>query len=315
MKNRLIRQIAAIAMLALLPLNIYGDEETPDTPQEPFTQEDLSVLTGNVQRPNGAQWFNDNLYMVCNGDWTVYEIDDSDGSTQTYIYGVRNAHTVFIEATSETSFDLWIPDFEQNSLLQVNQAGAPRVINTELEGPWGIAYIDNAHFLISNLLGNSIVVAGRDGSLSTVIEGLRSPAGLVYDTERIYFANNASTRRSIEWFTWRIDEETTESNIEVATLITGLQSTTGLVLGADGLLYFSYAIGTRGVVGRVDPQVCIDNGGCTVNDTETVVVTELAAPLSGLTLSPDMRLFFHTIYRPEIYWVQLDTEVVHSRSD
>ena len=77
-----------------------------------------------------------------------------------------------------------------------------------------------------------------------------------------------------------------------------------LAFGPDGYLYFTYALGTRGVVGRVNPEECRD-GGCANADVEIVLFTELPAPLAGLTISPDMRLFVHTIYRPEIYWVQL----------
>jgi hypothetical protein len=72
------------------------------------------------------------------------------------------------------------------------------------------------------------------------------------------------------------------------------------------MLYFAYALGTRGVVGRVDPEFCMENGGCSNDQVEVVLFTELAAPLAGLTFSDDMRLFVHTIYRPEIYWVQIE---------
>jgi hypothetical protein len=51
---------------------------------------------------------------------------------------------------------------------------------------------------------------------------------------------------------------------------------------------------------------CIEEGGCTNDQVEIVVFTELAAPLAGLTISPDMRLFVHTMFSPDIYWVQLD---------
>jgi hypothetical protein len=78
------------------------------------------------------------------------------------------------------------------------------------------------------------------------------------------------------------------------------------VLGSDGKLYFAYSLGTRGVVGRVDPEVCRLNGGCTNDQVEVVLYTELAAPLAGLTLSPDMKLYVHTMFSPDIYWVQIE---------
>ena len=64
-------------------------------------------------------------------------------------------------------------------------------------------------------------------------------------------------------------------------------------------------LGTRGVIGRVDPAQCQD-GGCGNQDVEMVVFSDLPAPLA-ITLSDDMRLFLHSRYRPEFYWVQLPT--------
>lgn len=87
--------------------------------------------------------------------------------------------------------------------------------------------------------------------------------------------------------------------------MTGLQNTTNLNLASDGYLYFTYALGTRGVVGRVNPAVCHENGGCTHDQVEIVIYTELATPLAGLTISPDMQLYIHSMFSPDIYWVQL----------
>ena len=39
--------------------------------ENPFTQDDLELLVGNVQRPNGITWHDGELYTVCNGDWTL----------------------------------------------------------------------------------------------------------------------------------------------------------------------------------------------------------------------------------------------------
>ncbi len=66
-------------------------------------------------------------------------------------------------------------------------------------------------------------------------------------------------------------------------LVSGLQNTTGLQLGTDGMLYFAYALGNRGMVGRVDPQVCLANGGCSNDQVEIVLYSDLSAPLAGLT--------------------------------
>ncbi len=279
---------------------IATSEHTP-LPR-PFTQTDLQVLTGNVQRPNGVIWYNDKLYSVCNGDWTLYELDAVTGSTQSYIYGVRNGHTLLIDELDEDAFDIWVPDYDTNTLLRVNPVRAPQPVATDLQGPWGIAWQDDEHFLISNLTGNNLVRVSRDGEVEEVMNGLRSPTGVAVNDDVVFVANNGSARRSIEWVGL---DELLEGDAESSPLVTGLQNTTGLVVGPDGMLYFAYALGTRGVVGRVDPALCMENGGCTNDQTEVVLYTELAAPLAGLTLSDDMRLFIHTIYRPEIYWVQL----------
>src|SRR5688572_17543621 len=42
--------------------------ETASFAQHSLTQADLSVLTGNVQRPNGVTWHDGNLYASCSGD-------------------------------------------------------------------------------------------------------------------------------------------------------------------------------------------------------------------------------------------------------
>lgn len=311
-----------ISLIAIWTVNAQQNENTPtpgptktptqeisrtlDTENgliEAFTQSDLNVLTGNVQRPNGVIWFEEDLYAVCNGDWTLYRLDDANGDTETYIYGIRNAHSLYAERTSETEFDLWIPDYDINALLRVNRARAPQQITNELEGPWGINYIDEENFLITNLQGNNIVKVNRSGNIEVVLEGMRAPTGIDSNETIVFVANNGSTRRSIEWIN---KDNLLNRNVEARpqVLVSGLQNTTGVILAEDGYLYFSYAIGRRGVVGRIDPLMCMDEE-CTNDEVEIVLYTELDAPLAGMTISPDMRLFVHTIYRPEIYWVQL----------
>ncbi|MFW5708649.1 MAG: hypothetical protein ACOCX5_00370 [Chloroflexota bacterium] len=271
---------------------------------EPFIQSDLSVLTGNVQRPNGVIWHNDMLYSSCNGDWTLYELDSTSGSTITYSAGVRNAHTLFVEGESSQSLDIWLPDYDVNAVVRVRGLqSSPSVVAGDIEGPWGIAYFDEESFLVTSLLGDRILQVSRDGEVNEVVSGLRSPAGIAVTDEYVFVANNGSSRRSIEWIS---RDDLLDSNTPtVEPLVSGLQSTTGVVYAEDAYLYFAYAVGTRGVVGRVNPEVCIEQGGCTNDQIEIVLYTELPAPLAGLTVSPDMRLFVHTIYRPEIYWVEI----------
>lgn len=290
-------------------------ESASDIPQfnalpRSYTQEDLSVLVGNVQRPNGIAYFDDFLYTACNGDWTMYRIDAETGQTITFVFGIRNAHQMIAQET-EAGFDLWIPDFDTDQFMRIDHtASAPQIVARDnLDGPWGIATLPDERFLISNLRADNLVIADTQGNSMIAVEGLRAPAGLIVDGDFAYVANNSSARRAIEWFpidALEIDGDGNVTSVEDITqpLVSGLQNTSSLVLAGDGYLYFSYALGTRGVVGRINPEECRD-GGCTNEHVEIVLFTELTAPLAGLTISPDMRLFVHTIYRPEIYWVDL----------
>ncbi len=269
---------------------------------ESFTQQDLTILAGNVQRPNGIAWFDNHIYVACSGDWTLYKIQDTTGNTETYIQGIRNAHTLYIEKIDNQPV-IWVPDFETNALIRVTSNRSSRRIATGLDAPWGITPISNDEFLITNLLGNSISLVSRTGDVQTIVEELRSPAGITNDFDNIYFANNGSARRSIEWFPIA---DINSDNITPSPLVTGLQNTANLVLASDNLLYFTYSLGNRGVVGRVNPHTCLaKDGGCTNDDIQIVVLTELSAPLAGLTITPDMRLFIHTLYRHDIFWLDL----------
>lgn len=270
---------------------------------ETLTQADLQILTGNVQRPNGLAWFNDNLYAACTGDSTVYEVNSRTGQTRPYIYGVRNAQTLYVEGDGENP-TLWVPDYTNNTLTRVTRLEVTDIVG-DLEGPWGISYVDEESFLITSLLGNRINLVSRSGEVQPVLEGLASPMGLVHDGETVYVTNYGSTRRSIEYYSYESVVNGVADQLENNVLVSGLQNTTGLQLGADGLLYFAYSLGNRGLVGRVDPAECAANGGCTNDQIEIVLYTDLPTPLAGLTLTPDMRIFVHTMFAPDIYWAQL----------
>ena len=265
----------------------------------PFLQADLQLMVGNVQRPNGIVWFEGALYTVCNGDWTIYKIDDRSGETVTFVFGVRNGNSIIAEAT-EAGFDLWVPDPDSGTLWKVDQRrAAPVDFATELAAPWGIARLNDASFLMTDTRTNSIIALPEIGERKTVHTELRAPTGIVRHEERVYFANGGSARRGIEYFEYSDDGSYTE----IKPLVSGLQNATNIVLAADGYLYFSYALGTRGVVGRIDPTPCLD-GGCSNQDVEMVVFSDIPAPLA-IALSDDLRLFLHSRYRPEFYWVQL----------
>ncbi len=268
-----------------------------------LSQADLEILTGNVQRPNGIVWHDGKLYTSCTGDWTLYQLDSATGETVTYIYGVRNAHTLFAENDDNGGLVLWVPDFQANALTRVTRNGV-RPIAQNLKGPWGIAAFSDQEFLVSNLLGNTLDKIDRDGTSETLVDNLMSPTGVITDGRMIYVANNGSTRRSVEWYSTDnlTDGKPTDGLNHV--LVNGLQNVTDIVMGPDGYVYMAYSLGTRGIVGRVDPVACMATG-CTRDDVQQVVLTELAAPLAGLAISPDMRLFIHTMFSPDIYWTQL----------
>lgn len=299
MKTRLIAISLFIFVSAIATL---AQANTPNT-FEPFTQADLQVVTGNVQRPNGIVWFNNKLYTACTGDFTLYEIDSITGSTLTYIGGVQNAHSLYAENNANNALSLWLPDFVTGELLHITRQGLNRIAN-DLQGPWGIAALDDDNFVITSLLGNQLLQVNREGDTEVIVDGLQSPTGLAMNDDTLFIANNGSTRRAIEYLPL---DQVGEADAEPALLVRGLQNTTGLAMGSDGYLYFAYSLGTRGLVGRVDPNYCMENGGCTAEDTDIVIYTELEAPLAGLTLSDDMRLYIHTMFRPEIYWVQIDS--------
>ena len=289
----------ALTTETTVPGNDDVDESTAIAPTTPFLQDDLRLLVGNVQRPNGMIWFEDYLYTVCNGDWTIYRVDDESGETITYVFGVKNGHSLLMESTDD-GFDIWIPDPDSETLWKVNQDRlAPESVLSGLKAPWGIARIEDASLLVSDTRANAIIQISESGEAIAIATELRSPTGIAVDENRIYFANGGSARRGIEWIL--IADDGTFSVPKQ--LVTGLQNTTNIMIGSDGLLYFGYALGTRGVIGRVDPEMCFEEG-CSGDETEMVVFSDLPAPVS-LTLSSDLRIFLHSRFRPEIYWVQL----------
>ena len=278
---------------------------TPTTQFTALAQSDLSILTGNVQRPNGIFWFDNKLFTSCTGDSTVYEINDTTGDTRAYIYGIHNAQTLYVEDDTNNNPVLWIPDYASNILAKVTPKGV-QTIASNLNGPWGISYVDDQHFLVSNLLSNTINLISRDGGNQVALSGLSSPMGIAHDDKTLYVANYGSTRRSVEWYSYdSAVNGTPDNSADNHVLVSGLQNTSDLQLGVDGKLYFTYALGNRGMVGRVDPALCREIGGCTNDQVEIVLYSDLDAPLAGLTLTPDMRLFVHAMFAPSIYWTQI----------
>lgn len=260
----------------------------------PFTQSDLEEVTGDVLRPNAIFWHNNQLYVSCTGDSTLYLIDVESSRTIVHSRGIQNAHTLYVEETDNLS--IWIPDYGRNAIVRVNNRSNPQTVIENIESPWGIVYMDENSFLVTSTLEGVVYRITRTGELEPILSGLRSPMGIAILDNYVFVANNSSTRDSIVWFEYSNDNV---SN----TLVSGLQNVTNLVHHNDGYLYFSYSIGSRGVVGRVYPDDCLN--GCTNDQVEIVLYSELNSPLSGLTISPDNTLFIHTIYQNDIYKLQL----------
>lgn len=264
-------------------------------PQLPFLQSDLTLLVGNVQRPNGIVYHDGSLFTVCSGDWTIYKVDAQTGDSISFVFGVHDGNSLIAEST-EAGFDLFVPDPDSGALWQLDQRRlSPVKVAEELAAPWGITRLDDDVLLVSDTRANAIFAINSRGETTQLVEGLRAPTGIVRHEDRVYIANGGSARRGIEVFEL--------ASGELKPLVSGIQNTSNVALGADGLLYFAYALGTRGVVGRVDPLLCLDDG-CSSDDVEPVVFSDVAAPLA-IALSDDMRLFLHSRYRPEFYWVQL----------
>ena len=287
----LLHSLPALAQTTPTP----ASEPDAPAPTLPLLQVDLTLLVGNVQRPNGLVYYDGSLFTVCSGDWTVYKVDAETGESISFVFGVRNGSNLIAES-SETGFDLYVPDFDSGTLWQLDERRlSPVALATGLDAPWGVARLDDERLLVSDTIANTVFAADADGATTPLVEGLRAPTGIVLDGDRLYIANGGSARRGIEVY-----DLATET---LAPLVTGLQTTSNIALGSDGYLYFAYALGTRGVVGRVDPARCLDEA-CGNEDVEPVVFSDVAAPLA-ITLSDDMRLFLHSRYKPEIYWAQL----------
>lgn len=267
---------------------------------KPFLQGDLQVISGNVQRPNGVFWHEDYLYTGCAGDFTIYKIDDQTGVTSTYISGVQNTHSLYVEAGPV----IWAADFQRNALVSIDLRRSParQDIAEGLGAPWGLAPTNDDAFYITQFRTDDVIRVDTNGNIDVIATDFRNPSGIAIDGDFVYVGNNGSARRAIEWF------KATDAPVnpaEISPLVSGLQNVTNLVMGPDALLYFAYSLGTRGIVGRVAPDYCRNNDGCTNIDVEIVLWSELSAPLAGLTITPDLRLFVHTMFGSEIYWVQL----------
>ncbi len=264
-------------------------------PRLPFLQGDLNLLVGNVQRPNGLVYYDGSLFTVCSGDWTIYKVDAQTGDSTSFVFGVHNGNSLIAER-SEAGFDLFVPDPDTGALWQLDQRRqAPIKVAEQLAAPWGIARLDLETLLVSDTRANAIFAIDNVGEVTTLAEGLRAPTGIVRHEDHLYIANGGSARRGIEAFHL--------ASGELKPLISGIQNPSNIALGADDMLYFAYALGTRGVVGRVDPLLCLEDG-CSSDDVLPVVFSDVPAPLA-ITLADDMRLFLHSRYRPEFYWVQL----------
>jgi hypothetical protein len=266
-----------------------------------FTQDDLHEFGGDVARPNGMVWYNGKIYVLCSGDHTIYELLGTTGMTETYIYGVQDAFTIYAEENADGDLDLWVPDYATGKLVRVTKDEVQTVAEG-LDGPWGLIPLDMDTFLISVRILGTIETVSRTGERTEILDGLSLPTGLALDRGYLYVANSGDPDRSIEWYEYAAgDERASEGGV----LIEGLGGVMNVQMGPDGLLYFAYSENGLGMVGRVDASTCRFNGGCTAEDVERVVETDLPAPLAGVVFSPDGRLFLHERYSPQLYTVTI----------
>lgn len=275
----------------------------PTEPFEAFVQNDLQIVSGNVQRPNGIYWYDGYLWTACAGDSTVYRIDAITGETITYVTGVQNTHSLYVEPGP----NIWVADFQRNVIAEITTS--PRKITAIVENlgaPWGLAAADEESFYVTQFRTADLIRVTREGEVEVIAQGFRNPTGIALDEDFIYVANNGSARRAIEWVDLAEDATLPLQEADMKPLVSGLQNTTNIIIAPDEKLYIAYALGTRGIVGRIDPAICrAKEDGCTNADVEIVLWSELAAPLAGLTISPDMKMYVHTMFGAEIYWVQL----------
>ncbi|HML23454.1 MAG TPA: hypothetical protein PKD09_17495 [Aggregatilinea sp.] len=272
---------------------------------EPLTQTDLVWFTGDVARPNGMTWLGDLIYVICEGDKTIYKMYGTSGETDTYIYGILDAYTIYAEEESGGNVLLWVPDYKAGKLLLVTVGGV-ETIASALAGPWGLVPLGSTYFLVSDSLSGTVELVSRTGEVETFVDGLARPTGLEYDGSLMYVANSGSAERAIEWYELAAVRGDEPHPGDV--LVRGLDNVMGLRIGPDGKLYFAYDEGGLGLIGRVDPAACQANGGCDADQIERVVVSELDAPLAGLAFSPDGRLFFHERYGDRLYWAEVIEE-------
>ncbi len=269
-----------------------------------LSAEDLTALEPDVQRPNGLTVIDEKIYVACTGDGTLYEVEASSGRTLAYVYGVVDAHTLYAEPVEEGP-SLWIPDYGEGSLKHIADHNVETVAEG-LEGPWGIAPVEDRGFLVTSQDAGRLSLIGRDGEQTVLLDGLEEPTGVVLAEASgwVYVANTADLDRTVEGYRLETLLEV-GSSAEASLVIRGLERPTGLALDADGQLYVAYEAGGQGRVARVDPGACRDRGGCEADEVTLMVNTELPAPLAGLTLSGDGRMFLHTAYDGQVYWAQI----------
>lgn len=294
---------ACFLCLALLLPGLRISAQTPLSPALPLAQSDFRVLTGTVRLPNGMYWYEGFLYVSCAGDATLYRLDARTGITQTYIIGLQNAHALYVEGGRGDDPIIWAVDSIQNRLVRISyDQEALQTIWGGLKGGWGLLPdAAGEGFYLSQWGSDDILYVEREGQESEVLlGGFQNPSGMALDGDYLYVTNNASTPRAVEWI------DLSEDSPQARPLVKDLQNASQVVMAADGYLYIAYALAGRGIISRVKPEDCRAEG-CSNDDLELVIWTELSAPLAGLTISPDMQLFVHVMFGPEIYALDLAT--------
>jgi sugar lactone lactonase YvrE len=248
-------------------------------------------------------WYEGFLYVSCAGDSTLYRLDDRTGITQTYIFGLQNAHSLYVEPGRGDDPVIWAVDSIQNRLVRISyDAEGLQTVWGGLQGGWGLLPDAGGEgFYLSQWGSDDILFIDREGGGAEILAaGFQNPAGMALEDDYLYVANNGSSARAIEWLD--LSAESPRARL----LVKDLQNVTNLVMAADGYLYMAYALAGRGIISRVKPEACREEA-CGNDDLELVIWTELSAPLAGLTISPDLQLFVHVMFGPEIYTLNLSS--------
>jgi len=180
-----------------------------------------------------------------------------------------------------------------------------RTVARDLHGPWGLAYVDEEHFLLTNLLSNTVNLLSRDGDNQVLLDGLSAPMGLVHDEETVYVANYGSTRRSIEWYDYdAVLDGSADARRSRSCAGQRLAERDRLAAWQRRQALLCLRASNRGMIGRVDPQICGRTAvAVTINRDRALQRPRGAA--GGLNAHAGHAAVRHTMFQTDLYWADI----------